>query len=392
MPIAVVNLTGNNRLENSSHAMGTVTLNWDYVIDSSTPLLGYIVAYMDENNVLETLYVNDVTTSPSHTISGLLNGHSYDFSVIAFNMLGTGASTDINVIPSYVPDAPVANVVHGNHELDLSWNVPNAQGNAITGYNVYRSLDDITYTRISSNQAGLSMANTGLTNGTIYYYKISAINANGEGALSASVNEYPSTIPSSPAGSINVMNSNYSSNGQQLTLSWTEDPVDVSLNGGSMITMFRVTDNLGNLINTVNSQVGSATYTSTIGSLTNGQSYVFRVYTVNRDGVSSSYHASGSAIPSGLPDAPYFGSVNINPLNTAGVGHQIGMSWSVNVATGGNNVHPSDEGNGILSYNIYRDGTLLQNVVGVNNKTFTDSGLVQRSKSYLQYYLCKCKW
>ena len=37
MPIAVVNLTGNNRLEDNSHAMGTVTLNWDYVIDSSTP-------------------------------------------------------------------------------------------------------------------------------------------------------------------------------------------------------------------------------------------------------------------------------------------------------------------------------------------------------------------
>jgi hypothetical protein len=85
----------------------------------------------------------------------------------------------------------VANVVHGNHELDLSWNVPNAQGNAITGYDVYRSLDDITYTRISSNQAGLSLANTGLTNSTI-----SAINANGEGALSLSVNEYLSTIPS----------------------------------------------------------------------------------------------------------------------------------------------------------------------------------------------------
>jgi hypothetical protein len=275
MPVAVTNLSGNNLLESGAHAMGTVTLNWNYVIDSSTPLLGYIVAYMDENNVLETLYVNDVTTSPSHTITGLLNGHSYDFSVIAFNMLGTGSSSDINVTPSYVPDAPVALIVHGNHELDLSWNLPNAQGNAVTGYNVYRSLDDVNYTRISSNQVGLSLADTGLINGTIYYYKISAINANGEGALSVSVNEYPSTIPSSPSSSINVMNSNYGSNGQQLTLSWTEDPLDVNLNGGSMITMFRVTDNLGNLINTVNSQLDNATYTSTIGSLTNGQSYIF---------------------------------------------------------------------------------------------------------------------
>jgi hypothetical protein len=98
------------------------------------------------------------------------------------------------------------------------------------------------------------------------------------------------------------------------------------------------------------------------------------VYTVNRDGVSSSYHASGSAILSGLPDAPYFNQ--INPINIGGAGGQIAMSWYLNVASGGNNVNPSDEGNGILSYNVYRDGSLLHNVVGVNNKSFTDTGLI----------------
>lgn len=147
-----------------------------------------------------------------------------------------------------------------------------------------------------------------------------------------------------------------------------------NLNGGSMITMFRVTDNLWTLINTVNSQIGSATYTSIIGSLTNGQRYVFRVYTINRDGVSSTYHASGSAIPSGLPDAPYIN--NINPINTSGAGGQIAMSWYHNVASSGNNVHPSDEGNGIFSYNVYRGGALTHHVIGVSNTNFTDTGLV----------------
>lgn len=72
--------------------------------------------------------------------SGLLNGYSYDFSVIAFNMLGTGASSDINVIPSYMPDAPNVAVVHGDEVLNLTWDAPDDQGNAITGYNVYVSM------------------------------------------------------------------------------------------------------------------------------------------------------------------------------------------------------------------------------------------------------------
>jgi hypothetical protein len=42
LPIAVVDLAGNNLDANGNHAMGTVTLNWSYVIDDSTPLLGYI--------------------------------------------------------------------------------------------------------------------------------------------------------------------------------------------------------------------------------------------------------------------------------------------------------------------------------------------------------------
>jgi len=89
-------LTGINLDANGNHAMGTVTLNWSYVIDDSTPLLGYIVAYLDENNDLQPVYVNDVSITPDCTISGLVNGRSYDFSVFAFNMLGTGESQDVN--------------------------------------------------------------------------------------------------------------------------------------------------------------------------------------------------------------------------------------------------------------------------------------------------------
>jgi hypothetical protein len=54
-----------------------------------------------------------------------------------------------------------------------------------------------------SNQASpLSLQDTGLTNGSVYTYQVSAINANGEGALSSPISEYPSTIPLHPANGV----------------------------------------------------------------------------------------------------------------------------------------------------------------------------------------------
>jgi hypothetical protein len=45
-PNAVTNLSASNLDQNGSHASGTVTLSWDYQIDNSCPLLGYIVNYL----------------------------------------------------------------------------------------------------------------------------------------------------------------------------------------------------------------------------------------------------------------------------------------------------------------------------------------------------------
>eukprot|EP01039_Chlorochromonas_danica_P011387 gene11387-12722_t len=111
LPNAVINLAASNLDANGAHAPSTVTLSWSYDIDNSTPLLGYIVAYLDTSGEMTSVYVNDVSGSPSHTISGLQNGNSYDFSVFGINMLGAGPSLDVSTIPSTVPDAPDVTIV-----------------------------------------------------------------------------------------------------------------------------------------------------------------------------------------------------------------------------------------------------------------------------------------
>eukprot|EP01034_Spumella_vulgaris_P023483 gene23483-29701_t len=101
-------------------------------------------------------------------------------------MLGAGPSLDVSVIPSTVPDAPIVTYGHTNHAIQWSWYDPYDEGNAITGYNIYRTTDSYNYTLIASVADTVSnYSDTGLTNGNGYYYVIGAVNANGEGPRSA---------------------------------------------------------------------------------------------------------------------------------------------------------------------------------------------------------------
>lgn len=85
----------------------------------------------------------------------------------------------------------------GNAQVTLGWSAPADNGDAITNYKVYRSTTSGTETLLTTLGNVLTYNNTGLTNGVTYYYKVSAVNAIGEGALSneASANPYdPSWI------------------------------------------------------------------------------------------------------------------------------------------------------------------------------------------------------
>ncbi len=81
----------------------------------------------------------------------------------------------------------------GDGQVALAWN---SSGNA-TNYYLKRSvISGGTYTVIATNLSMLSYTNTGLANGTNYYFVVSATNLAGESANSASVRAQPvSTTP-----------------------------------------------------------------------------------------------------------------------------------------------------------------------------------------------------
>jgi choice-of-anchor B domain-containing protein len=77
----------------------------------------------------------------------------------------------------------------GNAQVGLTWTA----ASGATGYSVKRATTSGgPYTTIKTNVVGTSTTDTGLTNGTAYFYVVSATNAEGEGASSNEASATPS--------------------------------------------------------------------------------------------------------------------------------------------------------------------------------------------------------
>jgi hypothetical protein len=133
----------------------------------------------------------------SFTDTSVTNGTTYYYTVAAVNSAGISAtSVEASALPETVPSAPLAlTTTSGNGTATLSWSPPASNGGAaVTGYDVYRGTTSggEAATPIATNVSGTSFTDTGLINGTTYYYTVAAINAVG---LSAQAAEASATLP-----------------------------------------------------------------------------------------------------------------------------------------------------------------------------------------------------
>ncbi|HMF30360.1 MAG TPA: fibronectin type III domain-containing protein, partial [Candidatus Lokiarchaeia archaeon] len=136
----------------------------------------------------------------SYSDSGLTNGVTYYYQVSAVNGAGEGprsneisATPSASTITSNVPSVPRnITATSGNGQIFLNWSVPASDGgSAITGYKIYRGVSpgqEILYATLGNVTI---YTDTNVTNGQIYYYNISAVNANGEGPRGNEVNATP---------------------------------------------------------------------------------------------------------------------------------------------------------------------------------------------------------
>lgn len=175
---------------------GSALLVWTAGPAGSSPITSYTISILDGTGAPSGL--PDVTvTRPTPaeplpttaTISGLTNGSSYTFSIVASNAVGNStAATSGAVTPQVlaISDAPAApTVVPGNGALEVSWTAPAFTGNqALTGYTV-TCTDPAAAAIVRNVQPSVTaVLLSGLTNDTAYNCSVTASNGTGVSASS----------------------------------------------------------------------------------------------------------------------------------------------------------------------------------------------------------------
>jgi len=150
-----------------------------------------------------------VTRSPSSTLSpiiitGLVNGTTYTLKIRAINqgVRGTesGSATGTPQAPT-VPDAPTSlTSAAGSNQVSLSWEAGSDGGAAIEDYVIEYSTDNSTWITFTDDvSAATSATITGLSNGTLYYFRVTAVNAAGTGSPSTAITATPVAPPAPQA-------------------------------------------------------------------------------------------------------------------------------------------------------------------------------------------------
>ena len=169
----------------------TTTAQYTWGVDQG---FGYSI-YQDNANAGET---DDFTASSLITPAPGSNG-SLVFSIT------------YDTLP-IAPGTPTASST--GTSATITWTAPaDNGGQAVTGYRIQRSTDNINFSTLVANTGttGLTYTNTGLTPGTKYYYRVAAINAvavahgtDYSGPYSASVEITPA-FPASPGNAASLL-------------------------------------------------------------------------------------------------------------------------------------------------------------------------------------------
>jgi fibronectin type 3 domain-containing protein len=258
----------------------------------------------------------------SHGISSLASANNYGFDVGTYTISGT-----VSTLPGF-PTGVTATAA--DSQVTVSWN----PSSGATSYNLYRATTSHRETLYQSGITTTTFSDTGLIDGTTYYYEVSAVNGSGETALSSEVQATPnppsivtgtaSANPSPVGGTSTVLSVSGSDPfGETLTYTWspTSEPAGA---------------------NPTFSDNHSTTASVTTVTFDQAGSYTFQVILSDPSGLSNSSSVQVNVIqtessikvspasPSVISNATQqFSATALDQFGSA-MASQPGFSWSVN--------------------------------------------------------------
>jgi subtilisin family serine protease len=312
---------------------GEVRLSWAAAVaDGPEPATDYVVEQSSDGTTWTT--VNDgLSTATTVTVGGLTNGVQYAFRVAAVNAMGAGAKSEpVTATPAGPPAlltaltatvAPFDGV--GSGEVKLAWDASPAR-EGVTDYVTEWTADGEAWTVVDDGVSTETTLTVGeLTNGTSYAFRVAPVNAFGAGPWRSTLGT-PAWAPAAPTG---LEAATVPHGSGEVRLTWTA-PID---NGGSDITDYLVERSVDGTSWTVVDDGVSTETTVTVGGLTNGTEYSFRVAAVNGVGAGRSSDPA-AAVPQGPAAAPTDVTAAVAPAAGVGSG-EVHLAWTAPSDTGG---------------------------------------------------------
>ena len=282
----------------------------------------------------------------------LNNGTTYYYVVTASNTSGESPnSNQASATPvAVIPPAPTnLTATPANQQITLSWQ-PSV---GATSYKLKKSL--ITggpYTLVTTIPTGTSYADTGLTNGTTYYYVVTALNSAGESANSNEASATPTigTIPSPPT------NLAATAGNAQVALTWTAST------GATTYNLKRSLTTGGPYTTTV--ATGITGLSALDSSPSNGTTYYYVVTAVNAAGESGISNEASATPQAPIPPNPPTG-LRALPGNT-----KVNLFWNGSVGATSYNIKCSTTDGGPYTLVTNQPGTSYLHTALTNGVTY----------------------
>ncbi len=311
-----------------------VNLAWTVVTDATTYK---IERSANAGSTWSTLVPGTPLTGSSNSYADAtaLAGTSYLYRISATNTVGTSAAS-ASITALTLPAAPVPTAVANSvSQITLSWP-------AVTGAATYKiefSSDGGTTWAVQATQAGVSYIHTGLIVDTSYKYRVTAVNATGNSAVSAVVTM--STLLAPPTG----FNATITA-ATTITLGWN------AVTDATTYKIERSTDNV-TFTTVVPGTPLTGSSTSYADTVLAGTSYYYRISAVDAAGTST---ATAAVHATTVPAAPVLTATLISAT-------QINLSWTAST--------------GATSYKLESspDGSTWTALVSQSTLTFNNTGL-----------------
>ena len=261
-----------------------------------------------------------VPTTTRFIDTGLTNGTTYFYAVSAVNSVGkSGNSPSASATPTASAAAPAApkglTATSGNAQASLTW----AASTGATSYHVKRAATSAgPFAQIAVPTAS-SFIDRGLTNGTTYFYAVSAVNSVGESANSSTASAKPAASAAAPAAPTRLT---AISGNAEVSLTWAAST------GATSYHVKRAATSAGPF-----AQVSVPTTSIFIDTgLTNGTTYFYAVSAVNSVGESANSSVD-SATPTASTKVP--ASITISPAQSSvAIGSKMQLSAVANYTDG----------------------------------------------------------